>query len=101
MSLPRFTPRQLGAFVAVAELRSFAAAADRLALTPSAVSQLVAGLEQALGFRLFDRSTRRVALSAAGREFLASAHTALKHFQLAETAADDVRHRAAGLVRVA
>jgi DNA-binding transcriptional LysR family regulator len=101
MPLPRFTPRQLKAFVTVAELRSFAAAAERLALTPSAMSQLVHELEAAVNFKLFDRSTRRVELTSAGREFLASAETALKHLRLAQSAADDVRHRAAGLVRIA
>ena len=101
MSLPRFTPRQLDAFVMVAEVLSFTEAADRLALTASAVSQLISELEETLGFRLFDRSTRRVKVSSAGREFLASADSVLKHMQLAQAAADDVRNRAAGVVRVA
>lgn len=101
MPLPRFSPRQLEAFVTVAELRSFSAAGQRLALTPSAVSQLVAELETAVGFRLFDRSTRKVAVSSAGRDFLGPAHTALDHLRRADTAAADVRNRAAGVVRVA
>lgn len=101
MPLPRFTLRQLDAFVAVAELLSFKAAGERLALTPSAVSQLVGELEVVLGFRLFERSTRQVALLPAGQEFLGSAHAALEQMRRAELAADDVRHRAAGVVRVA
>lgn len=101
MPLTRLTLRQLQAFVAVADLRSFAAASERLGLTASAVSQLVAELEATIGFRVFDRSTRRVNLSSAGRDFLASAETVLRHVQLAETAAADVRNRAAGVVRVA
>src|SRR5436190_18844679 len=101
MALPRFSPRQLEAFVSVAELRSFSAAGQRLALTPSAVSQLIAELEAAVGFRLFDRSTRKVAVSSAGREFLGSAQSVLKHIGLAESAAEDVRNRSAGIVRVA
>lgn len=101
MSLPRYTLRQLDAFVTVAELLSFTAAADRLALTPSAVSQLVVELESSLDFRLFERSTRKVALSAAGKEFFSSAQTVLKHLHVAEVAANDLRNRAAGLVRVA
>ena len=100
MPLTRFSLRQLEAFALVAELHSFAAASRRLSLTAQAVSQLIAELESVLGFRLFDRTTRRVGLSAAGREFLASASTVLRHVQAAETAADDVRHRAAGMVRV-
>jgi DNA-binding transcriptional LysR family regulator len=101
MALTRITLRQFEAFVAVADLRSFAAASERLGLTASAVSQLIAELESNIGFRVFDRSTRRVNLSSAGRDFLASAETVLRHVQLAETAAADVRNRAAGVVRVA
>ncbi len=100
MALARTTLRQFEAFAAVAELRSFAAAADRLGLTASAISQLVAELETSLGFRVFDRTTRRVNLSSAGRDFLASAESVLRHAQMAETVANDVRQRAAGIVRV-
>lgn len=100
MSLTRITLRQFEAFVAVADLRSFAAASERLGLTSSAVSQLVAELESTLGFRVFDRSTRKVNLSSAGRDFLASAETVLRHMRLAESAASDVRNRAAGVVRI-
>jgi DNA-binding transcriptional LysR family regulator len=100
MPLTRVTVRQLEAFVAVEELQSFSAASQRMGLTSSAVSQLVAELESTLGFRVFDRSTRRVSLSSAGRDFLASAQTVLRHVQLAESAAADVRNRAAGIVRV-
>lgn len=101
MPLPRFTLRQLDAFVAVAELLSFKGAGERLALTPSAVSQLVGELEATLGFRLFERHTRQVTLLPGGQEFLGSARAALEQMRRAELAADDVRHRAAGVVRVA
>jgi DNA-binding transcriptional LysR family regulator len=100
MPLTRITIRQFEAFVAVADLRSFAAASERMGLTSSAVSQLVADLESTIGFRVFDRSTRRVNLSSAGRDYLAAAETVLRHVQLAETAAADVRNRAAGVVRI-
>jgi DNA-binding transcriptional LysR family regulator len=100
MALTRITIRQMEAFVAVADTLSFASAGAQLGLTPSAVSQLVAELEALLSFRVFDRNTRRVTLSASGREFLGVAQTALRHVQLAETAAADVRNRAAGIVRI-
>ncbi len=100
MALTRFTLRQIEAFLAVAELHSFAAAADRLGLTAQAISQLVAELEAHLGFRLFDRTTRRVDLSSAGRDFLPPAQTLMRHVHGAESVADDVRHRAAGVLRV-
>jgi DNA-binding transcriptional LysR family regulator len=101
MAFSRFTIRQLETFAAVAELRSFTDAAGRLGLSPSAVSQLVAELESALGINLFERTTRKVALSAAGQQFLGSATAVLKHTALAESMASDIRSRAAGVVRVA
>lgn len=100
MPLTRFTLRQIEAFIAVAEAHSFTLAASRLGLTAQAVSQLIAELEAILGFRLFDRTTRKVALSSAGRDFLGSASTLLRHVHAADSAADDVRNRASGVVRV-
>lgn len=100
MPFVRYTLRQLETFVAVADMKSFTAAADRLGLTNQATSQLIAELESTLSLRLFDRTTRSVALSSAGRDLLASAETVLRHAHAAERAADDVRHRAAGVVRV-
>jgi len=100
MPLTRYTLRQFEAFVTVAELLSFGASAERMGLTAQAVSQLVAELEALLGFRLFDRTTRRVALSSGGRDFLASAQSVLHHVESADSAADDVRNRAAGVVRI-
>lgn len=101
MPLTRFTLRQFEAFTAVADARGFASAGQRMGLSSSAVSQLVAELEATLGFRLFDRHTRRVDLSSAGREFLGTAQTVLRHLQQAESAAADIRNRASGIVRVA
>lgn len=100
MALTRFTLRQIEALVAVAELHSFSAAAQRLGMTPQAISQLVADLEAVLSFRLFERTTRRVSLSSAGRDFLSSAESVLRHVRAAESAAADVLNRAAGIVRV-
>lgn len=100
MPLTRFTLRQIEAFSAVAEAHSFTVAASRLGLTAQAVSQLIAELEAILSFRLFDRTTRKVALSSAGRDFLGSASTLLRHVRAADSAADDVRNRATGVVRV-
>jgi Transcriptional regulator len=69
MPLTRVTIRQFEAFLAIVDLHSIGAAAERLGLTSSAVSQLLAELETELGFRLFDRTTRRVNLSSAGQDF--------------------------------
>lgn len=101
MAFCRFTPRQLEAFIAVHEENGFGAAAQRLALTPSAVSQLVAELEDAVGFRLFDRHTRKVSLTSAGQAFLAPAAAVLTQLAHADRVAADLRRRAAGHVCVA
>jgi DNA-binding transcriptional LysR family regulator len=101
MPLTRFTLRQLEAFDAVAETRGFGSAGNRMGLSSSALSQLVAELEATLGFRVFDRHTRRVELSSAGREFLGTVQTVLRHIHLAESAASDIRNRASGIVRLA
>lgn len=66
------TLANLESFVRSAEGRSFSAAARRLALTPAAVSRNVAMLERNLGVRLFQRSTRKLTLTEAGEQFLAS-----------------------------
>jgi DNA-binding transcriptional LysR family regulator len=57
-------------FVDVANQRSFAAAARNQDMDPSSVSRLVAALEQELGVRLLQRSTRRMALTEAGNLYL-------------------------------
>lgn len=62
--------KQLRAFVVVAEERSFARAANRLHLTPPALTSAIKALEHLIGLRLFDRSTRSVELTAPAREFL-------------------------------
>lgn len=68
-----FTPnlRQLRAFRAVYQLRKLSAAAEQLALTQSAVSVLIRQLEDGLGTRLFDRTTRSLRPTAAATEALA------------------------------
>src|SRR3546814_5444714 len=57
---------QLRAFVAVGELLSFSRAAEALGVSSSALSQLVRGFEERVGVRLLQRTTRSVALTAAG-----------------------------------
>src|SRR4051794_19509060 len=64
------TSRQLRAFLLVAQHRSFTRAAAQLFIPPSGLSVLIRELEGQLGFRLFDRTTRHVAPTAAGGQFL-------------------------------
>lgn len=62
-----WTPAQLAMLAKVVELNGFSAAARALGVPKAAVSRAVADLEQALGVRVLERTTRRVALTAAGR----------------------------------
>jgi len=77
--------RALQAFEAVARLHSVTAAAEELALTPSAVSHRLAKLEQHLSIRLFHRAHRRILLSDAGRDYL---RTIGSSFERIERASD-------------
>ncbi len=84
--------RQLRAFVALAELRNFTRAAVACHLSQSAFSSLIRTLEDDLGLRLFDRSTRHVDLTVEGREFALSAQRVLLEM---DTALGQLRERAA------
>jgi DNA-binding transcriptional LysR family regulator len=72
-----FTSRQLQAFSLVAQHRNFSRAAEALFITPSGLSLLIRELESQLGFRLFDRTTRHVVLTAYGHELLPIAQKSL------------------------
>lgn len=80
MSQPDLSTRQLRAFLALAEQRSFTRAAQQVHLSQPAFSALIRALEAALDARLFDRSTRSVELTAEGRLFEASARQLLGDF---------------------
>jgi DNA-binding transcriptional LysR family regulator len=67
----------LSSFVSVAESGSFSAAAEVLGLTQPAISQHIRALEARLGVRLFDRTTRKVALTEAGARYLDHARAIL------------------------
>jgi len=72
-----FTSRQFQAFSLVAQHRNFSRAAEALFITPSGLSVLIRELESQLGFRLFDRTTRHVVLTAYGQELLPIAQKSL------------------------
>jgi LysR family transcriptional regulator, transcriptional activator of the cysJI operon len=83
--------RQLAAFCAVVERKSFSQAAERLGVTQPAVSLQIRSLEERLGTQLLDRSGRRVEPTEAGLRLYASAQKllALEDQLLAEVAGDD------------
>jgi DNA-binding transcriptional LysR family regulator len=88
-------------FVAVAETRSFRAAADRLGVTRSAVSQGMRRLEDRLGIALVNRTTRSVNLTEAGDRFYADVAPAMVDLNAAIAAAGDRTGSPSGLLRLA
>lgn len=90
------TLRQLHSFRAVAELGSFTRAAQRLKLAQPALSLAIRDLETELNLRLFDRTTRKVELTAAGTEFLQSVDRLMSDLQHAIKNAQDWTERKRG-----
>ncbi len=95
------TLRQLRAFVAVAQAGGFTPAAERLHVTQSALSVTIRGLEGELGLRLFDRTTRAVALTDAGREFYPFAEKTLEDLLSAVAHSRELAELRRGRVTVA
>lgn len=94
------TLADLRAFVAVGELSSFAAAAKTLHLSQPALSRRISHLEEMLDVRLFDRTSRRVQLTAMGQRFLAQVRHAIKDLDRSVVDLQDVAHLEAGDVTV-
>src|ERR1700751_2133480 len=84
------------AFVTVAELRGFAPAARKLKLSPSGVTRLIAALEERLGARLLQRTTRSVTVTDAGPPYFERANPILADVEEAEHAAESERTRPSG-----
>ncbi len=84
------------AFVLVADLQGFAPAARKLGLSPSAVTRLIAALEDRLGARLLQRTTRQVALTDVGARYLERVRRILSDVEEAEGAAEGERTRPSG-----
>ncbi|HEV3355613.1 MAG TPA: LysR family transcriptional regulator [Pseudonocardiaceae bacterium] len=92
--------RQLEVFVAVAEELSFTRAAQRLFAVQSSVSSAIRALETELHTTLFDRSTRRVALSPAGAAFLPEAKAALEAVERAKAVVQEATDGLRGSIRI-
>lgn len=90
----------LMAFVTVADRRSFTAAAAALDVTPSSVSQTLKQLEERLGVRLLQRTTRRVGLTEAGAHLLERIRPALIDVAAALTGLGELQGKAAGTLKL-
>lgn len=87
-------------FARVAELGSFVRAAEALGLSTTVVSRRVQQLETRLGARLLQRTTRRLSLTEAGREYLSRVQAILAALEAAEALTLDARAQASGTLRV-
>lgn len=99
-AVSRLPLNTLTAFRTVAQLQNLRAAAEKLNLTHSAVSQQIRGLEDQLGFALFDRRGRRVVLNPAGAALLRGVQTAFEHLDEGVQAARAAASGAAEQLRV-
>lgn len=91
---------EMEAFVQAATQQGFSAAAREMGLTPSAVSKLVGRLEQRLGVRLFNRTTRQLHLTPEGETFLARAGQILADIAEAESEVAESARQPRGLLRM-
>src|SRR5262245_57135517 len=94
------TIEELETLMRVISSGSFAAAARELVVDPSSVSRSVAALEDELGMRLFQRSTRRIALTEAGAVFAQRLEPLLEELKQAREAAVDTTGEVRGTLRI-
>jgi DNA-binding transcriptional LysR family regulator len=100
LSITRSQLDGIAAFITVANRRSFRAAADELGVSPSAVSQIIRGLESRIGVALLTRTTRRVGLTEAGERFLSEVSPAIQALRGAMQTAQTLSDEPAGLLRL-
>ncbi|MFW7267491.1 LysR family transcriptional regulator [Gluconacetobacter sp. Hr-1-5] len=91
---------ELTVFVTVLDLGSMAAAGRRLHRSPPSISRILAGLEQRLGARLIDRTTRRLAPTEFGRQFAIQARNLIAQYEALTRAATHEADQPAGMLRI-
>ncbi|MFD9902056.1 LysR family transcriptional regulator [Mesorhizobium sp. NPDC059025] len=97
----KITIKQIQQFLAVAELGNFSRASKRLGTAQPALSQAIRDLEDELSVRLFDRTTRRVELTDAGREFQNSTTKVMEELEHAVEGVHMLAERRRGRLRIA
>src|SRR6185437_605670 len=95
-----WAPAQLAVLAKVVDLNGFSSAARALGVPKAAVSRAIADLEQALGVRLLERTTRRLSLTAAGRLLYPHAKRVIEECDAARAAIAKLRAPAAGPLRI-
>ena len=100
-SLPEVNSRQLRAVLAVAEYRSFIAAAAFLKTSQPALTRTIKQIEGALGASLFSRSTRQVSITEAGKEFVALAERLLNDLKIGVENMRELAEQRRGQITVA
>ncbi len=94
------TLRQLRGLEALNESASFSVAAAKLAMTQGALSRLIKELEGQIGFKLFERTTRRLELTGEGARYLTQARKVLSEVRKLETVAANLTSQERNEVRV-
>jgi DNA-binding transcriptional LysR family regulator len=98
--IPLSVPSDMLAFVRAVELGGFSVAAREMGLTPSAISKLVTRLEDRLGVRLLNRTTRRLALTPEGEAYFHRSQRILADIGDAENEVASFRAQPKGLLRI-
>lgn len=98
MRTPNFA--EVTAFITIADRRSFARAAKELGMAPSTLSQMIRGLEERLGIRLLNRTTRSVAPTEAGERLLSQLRPLLDDYAQILESLNAFRDKPAGSLRL-
>ncbi|HLI22639.1 MAG TPA: LysR family transcriptional regulator [Stellaceae bacterium] len=91
---------ELSAFMAVAEQRNFTRAAKQIGISPATLSETIRHLEERLGVRLLNRTTRSVAPTEAGEKLLARLRPVIDDYEAAIESLNEFRDKPAGLLRL-
>jgi len=92
--------REMAVFVSVVEEGGFSAAGRAMNLTPSAVSKLITRLEERLGVRLFNRTTRQLNLTTEGEDFYQRSRAIIQDIEDAEAAISQAKAELRGTLRI-